>query len=329
MSNLVTANPTMTSLELVKFINDSRKTGEAELLHRNFMAKVDTVLGGGALIFKHTQTNSQNGMTYPIYTFPKREACLMAMSYSYELQAKVFDRMTAEEARNSDLTLRLAEQSLKAAQLQLEVALAETESARQRATQDTMAESARVFQAHQALMLTKNPDTPSHLLQTEAAKQVLQQTGVNLSRPMTNSPAMDSVAEVWLSPSQMGKLLGYRNTDYRALGLAVNLQLNKLGLQRLSATSEECQLGKYCPTEVGQKYTNIHAWLSDMTTGFNLKWSPSVLNAFRFPRINEFSEAAQYDPSTDGENEAWFYEHAAMVVNLSAPVPAGRWSHLH
>jgi hypothetical protein len=37
----------------------------------------------------------------PGYTFPKREACLMAMSYSYELQAKVYDRMTAleEQAR--------------------------------------------------------------------------------------------------------------------------------------------------------------------------------------------------------------------------------------
>ena len=28
-----------------------------------------------------------------IYTFPKREPCLMAMSYSYELQAKVFDQI--------------------------------------------------------------------------------------------------------------------------------------------------------------------------------------------------------------------------------------------
>lgn len=32
-----------------------------------------------------------------IYHFPKREACLMAMSYSYDLQAKVYDHMTALE----------------------------------------------------------------------------------------------------------------------------------------------------------------------------------------------------------------------------------------
>jgi hypothetical protein len=34
-----------------------------------------------------------------MYRFPKREASLMAMSYSYELQAKVFDKMTALEAK--------------------------------------------------------------------------------------------------------------------------------------------------------------------------------------------------------------------------------------
>ncbi|HCR9934797.1 TPA: phage antirepressor KilAC domain-containing protein, partial [Acinetobacter baumannii] len=33
----------------------------------------------------------------PCYQFEKREACLMAMSYSYDLQAIVFDRMTAME----------------------------------------------------------------------------------------------------------------------------------------------------------------------------------------------------------------------------------------
>lgn len=37
----------------------------------------------------------------PAYRFPKREACLMAMSYSYELQAKVFDRMTELEAASA------------------------------------------------------------------------------------------------------------------------------------------------------------------------------------------------------------------------------------
>ena len=89
---------TMTSLELVDFINEHRKEGESTLRHDHFMAKVPKVLGEeGVPKFRDTHQNPQNGQTYNIYRFPKREACLMAMSYSYDLQAKVFDRMTALE----------------------------------------------------------------------------------------------------------------------------------------------------------------------------------------------------------------------------------------
>lgn len=100
--NLTTVNNvvTMSSLELVDFINAYE--GRNDLTHANFMAKVPKVLGeGGVIQFKDTYVHPQNGQVYPCYNFPKREACLMAMSYSYELQAKVYDRMTAlEEQRN-------------------------------------------------------------------------------------------------------------------------------------------------------------------------------------------------------------------------------------
>ena len=80
-----------------------RALGESELRHDNFMAKVPKVLGEEhALKFKDMlSVTVGNGATRqsPIYRFPKREACLMAMSYSYELQAKVFDRMTMLEAQ--------------------------------------------------------------------------------------------------------------------------------------------------------------------------------------------------------------------------------------
>jgi hypothetical protein len=39
------------------------------------------------------QYKDSTGRELPCYQFPKREACLMAMSYSYELQAKVYDYM--------------------------------------------------------------------------------------------------------------------------------------------------------------------------------------------------------------------------------------------
>lgn len=89
----------MTSLEMVDFINSQRGPGEAPLRHDNFMAKVPKVLGENhAPKFLGTQ-NYGNNNTRAIYIFPKREACLMAMSYSYDLQAKVFDRMTALESK--------------------------------------------------------------------------------------------------------------------------------------------------------------------------------------------------------------------------------------
>lgn len=106
---------TMSSPEIVDFINNHRKeiaTTEKpykELRHDDFMRKVPGVLGElHAPKFIGTQTYGNNN-TRHIYQFPKREACLMAMSYSYELQAQVFDRMTAMEealkAKNSfDIT---------------------------------------------------------------------------------------------------------------------------------------------------------------------------------------------------------------------------------
>lgn len=94
---------TMTSLELVDFINSQRNEGEAELRHDSFMDKVPKVLGEAAPKFIGTASYTVNNAarTRSIYNFPKREACLMAMSYSYELQAKVFDRMTDLEAKQA------------------------------------------------------------------------------------------------------------------------------------------------------------------------------------------------------------------------------------
>lgn len=97
--------PTMSSIEMVEFINSHRKEGEADLRHDNFMAKVPKVLGEeDALILKGIYKDAY-GRDKPCYRFPKREACLMAMSYSYDLQAKVYDRMTALEDQQKLITL--------------------------------------------------------------------------------------------------------------------------------------------------------------------------------------------------------------------------------
>lgn len=92
---------TMTSLELVEFINSQRGEGEAVLAHSDFLKKVPVVLGETVAGNFSCNYKATNGKQNPMYRFPKREACLMAMSYSYDLQAKVFDRMTALEQKTA------------------------------------------------------------------------------------------------------------------------------------------------------------------------------------------------------------------------------------
>ena len=99
---------TMTSVEIVHFINDLRKEealaagmpfpspGQAKLEHADFMKKVPEVLGANAGNFSGIYRDTRN-REQGCYDFPKREASLMAMSYSYAIQAKVWDHMTALE----------------------------------------------------------------------------------------------------------------------------------------------------------------------------------------------------------------------------------------
>lgn len=102
-TNNNTQQVTMPSVELVEFINKHRQevaTAEKpyiELRHDSFMAKVPKVLGEDQSPKFIGDYKDPKGRTYPCYYFPKRESCLLAMSYSYELQALVFDRMTAME----------------------------------------------------------------------------------------------------------------------------------------------------------------------------------------------------------------------------------------
>ncbi|MFV5507280.1 MULTISPECIES: phage antirepressor KilAC domain-containing protein [unclassified Acinetobacter] len=110
--NNTTQPVTMSSVELVEFINNHRKevaTAEkpyVELRHDSFMVKVPKVLGENQSPKFIGSYQDGRGRTYPCYRFPKRESCLLAMSYSYELQALVFDRMTAmEEALKQSVAL--------------------------------------------------------------------------------------------------------------------------------------------------------------------------------------------------------------------------------
>ena len=103
MNLVIRDSLTMTSLEMVEFLNSQRGPDESELRHDNFMSKVPQVIGNErALKFRATYeipgpNNSKRSA--PCYLLPKREACLMAMSYSYELSGQVFDAWQAAEQK--------------------------------------------------------------------------------------------------------------------------------------------------------------------------------------------------------------------------------------
>lgn len=106
--NAQASQNTMTSQQIVDFINDERQQiadagGKryVELQHKHFLTKVVSVLGEGtsAEFLAHVNVPGPNGAvrSSPAYIFPKREATLMAMSYSHAVSAAVYDRMTALE----------------------------------------------------------------------------------------------------------------------------------------------------------------------------------------------------------------------------------------
>lgn len=69
----------MSSVEIVEVINAMRGPGKAELLHKNFTAKIEGHPGIDALNFQHTYFD-QLGRVQTCYYLPKREAELMVMS---------------------------------------------------------------------------------------------------------------------------------------------------------------------------------------------------------------------------------------------------------
>ncbi|WP_089528522.1 Rha family transcriptional regulator [Pantoea ananatis] len=97
--------PKMSSLDMVCYINAERKSkADAAglhfpckqfrvLQHKSFIAKVPKVMGDEQSAKYFAYYTDDKGRSQPCYKFPKREACLMAMSYSYDLQAKVYDYM--------------------------------------------------------------------------------------------------------------------------------------------------------------------------------------------------------------------------------------------
>ncbi len=89
----------MSSIDLAKLC-----VGNSKDAHSNFMKKAKTVLKD-VVNFYDIEKDSMN-RDRTILLLPEREACLMAMSYSYELQACVYDewqKLKEEQAPKTQL----------------------------------------------------------------------------------------------------------------------------------------------------------------------------------------------------------------------------------
>lgn len=86
---------TMTSREIADL------TGKR---HDNVMTDIRKMLAelhgeGGVLNFQDTQTNPQNGQTYPVFQLPKRESLILVSGYNVQMRARIIDRWQELEAK--------------------------------------------------------------------------------------------------------------------------------------------------------------------------------------------------------------------------------------
>ena len=112
---------TMLSIDMVYYINATRKGDAPKLAHADFLKKVPKVLGEEAAGKFTASYRDSSGKKNPCYSLPKREACLMAMSYSYELQADIFDRWQELEAKQAPQVPQTMAQALRLAADQAEL----------------------------------------------------------------------------------------------------------------------------------------------------------------------------------------------------------------
>lgn len=99
-----TATQTMSSVELVKIINDMREAGKPEMRHIDFMTKIEKICNETGLGFiSHTYQHQQNKQFYPCALLCTRLSKLMVMSESAKVQLAVLDRVTELESAQPKL----------------------------------------------------------------------------------------------------------------------------------------------------------------------------------------------------------------------------------
>jgi elongation factor P--beta-lysine ligase len=90
----------VSSLELVELLNDLRADGEARLRYDHLVRKLVKVLGDAESKRFIVEPPIGPDRARTIYEFPRREACLLVLSYGYRLQAMLLDLILPRSKRN-------------------------------------------------------------------------------------------------------------------------------------------------------------------------------------------------------------------------------------
>ena len=244
MNQLTTTTPTISSIELVEIINSMRGPDRAELLHKNFMAKIENHPGiKSAKFLAHVEISVGNGATRKskCYNLPKREAELMVMSESLEVQTKVYDRMTALEEQ-----LRITPPKQKA---------------RQQVPTEAFKMLPMVVRAARALGLDRNAAAIS------ANQVVTKLTGTNVMQLMGNTHLTAEVQELVFTPSELGERMGGIS------GRKVNMLLAEAGLQAKKGE----HWAPLPPAKGFHRVLDTGKRHSDGAMIQQIKWSESVL----------------------------------------------------
>lgn len=145
---LQSSAPSMSSIELVQLINSVRDLDRAELRHDNFIVKIEKHPGIDSPKFLG-QYKDSTGRSLKCYYLPKREAELMVMSESLEVQTKVYDRLAQLEASVADPMASLSPEHRALVALLFESSAIKAQQAAHAAELAAQAESIKRIEANQ------------------------------------------------------------------------------------------------------------------------------------------------------------------------------------
>lgn len=228
---------TMSSVEIVKIINELRENGKPELQHSDFLKKIIKVLGEEAAGNFSGSYKGKDNTKRKCYYLPRREACLMVMSESYSVQAKVYDRMDElEKAKAEHKSLDSITMALKMLPL--------------------------AFKAAKILGLDKNETILS------ANKFVMSETGINMLEKLGRESIESETQQIWHNVTEIGKQIGLSAQSTNKLLETAGLQ-SKIA-DTWVATNEAIEKGYARVFDSGKKHNNG-------VSIQQVKWADSVI----------------------------------------------------